>query len=121
MCATSPSREARVVKAVEIAQARWQDERMRTGQARLIGRSAELRELRDALAASRSGAARVVVVSGDAGIGKTRLLRDFAEGVDPGVLVVTGQCVDSGVGPLPQAAIIGVVSALAEAVGVETV
>jgi DNA-binding CsgD family transcriptional regulator len=60
-------------------------------------------------------------VSGDAGIGKTRLLHEFSASAAPDVLVVTGQCADSGVGPLPQAAIIGVVSALVESVGVEAV
>src|SRR5262245_16680949 len=121
MRAATWPREARRVEVVELLPTRWQDEPMRAGRARLVGRSAELRELREALAASRRGAARVVVVSGDAGIGKTRLLREFAEDVDPDVLVVTGQCVDSGVGPLPQAAIIGLVSALVDAVGVDAV
>ena len=43
-----------------------------------VGRTAELDELHEALDAARSGAVRVVLVGGEAGVGKSRLLREFA-------------------------------------------
>ena len=67
----------------------------------MIGRAAELEVLLDALAAGRAGHPRVVVVRGEAGIGKTRLLQEFraaaaALTTDPPVVVAVGQCVDIG-------------------------
>jgi DNA-binding SARP family transcriptional activator len=56
----------------------------------LVGREAPLRELVDALATVRTGRGRVVVVSGEPGIGKTSLLRRFAE--IAGVPVLWGTC-----------------------------
>ncbi len=70
----------------------------------MVGRDAELSVLRDALAAGRAGSPRVVVVRGEAGIGKTRLLQEFLSTatataplpVGPPVVVAVGQCVDMG-------------------------
>jgi DNA-binding SARP family transcriptional activator len=55
-----------------------------------VGREAPLRQLMDALAAAGSGRGRVVLVAGEPGIGKTRLLRRFAEAA--GVPVAWGGC-----------------------------
>src|SRR6266542_3767320 len=51
---------------------------------RMIGRQAQLRELNEHLDLARSGAGRVVFVVGEAGVGKTRLLREFARGTRAG-------------------------------------
>ena len=48
-----------------------------TSRAPLIGRDAELGRLREAFATGRAGRARVVVVRGEAGIGKTRLVHEM--------------------------------------------
>ncbi|HEX6359299.1 BTAD domain-containing putative transcriptional regulator [Actinophytocola sp.] len=60
---------------------------------RLVGRSAELGRLLDLWRAVRDGDRRVVVVSGEAGVGKTRLVAEFAHLVaaDPAVVLV-GRC-----------------------------
>lgn len=53
-----------------------------------VGRAAALRQLGDALSAAADGRGRVVTVSGEPGIGKTSLLRDFAR--QAGVPVLWG-------------------------------
>ena len=45
----------------------------------LIGRDAELKQLREALEAARTGSGRVVDIVGEAGLGKTRLLQALIE------------------------------------------
>lgn len=47
--------------------------------AQLLGREAELRVLRHALAVAAGGRSRFLVVSGEAGIGKSRLLEELAD------------------------------------------
>ncbi|MBW3562813.1 MAG: AAA family ATPase, partial [Actinobacteria bacterium] len=44
----------------------------------LVGRSGELSALRAALQRARDGSASVVLLSGEAGIGKTRLVEELA-------------------------------------------
>ena len=59
----------------------------------MVGREAELRELLDAWDAVRGGARRIVVVQGEAGIGKSRLLRELRQAVAaPDVRVALCQC-----------------------------
>ena len=65
---------------------------------RFVGRDAELAELRACLAAARDGAGGLVLVSGPAGIGKTRTVEE-ATAAAPAV--VWGRCVDDpGAPPL---------------------
>jgi predicted ATPase len=49
--------------------------------ARFVGRRAELALLETALAAAVAGSPQTVFVGGEAGIGKTRLVNEFAERV----------------------------------------
>lgn len=62
-----------------------------------VGRESQLRQLGDALAAARAGRGRVVTVSGEPGVGKTSLLRRFAE--QAGVPVLCGACPEHVVAP----------------------
>jgi DNA-binding SARP family transcriptional activator len=57
---------------------------------RMVGRSAELDRLRALWQAVRDGGRRVALVSGEAGVGKTRLVAEFAAGVaeDDAVILV---------------------------------
>jgi DNA-binding SARP family transcriptional activator len=54
-----------------------------------IGREAALRQLAEALAATKAGRGRVVTVSGEPGIGKTSLLRRFSKMADARVIWAT--------------------------------
>ena len=92
---------------------------MQIGRVPLVGRQADLDALRDEVDAV-GAEGRAVVVSGDAGMGKTRLLRDFSESLTD-VVVVRGACVDSGSGPAPLTAITDLLRDLVDALGVEAV
>jgi len=62
-----------------------------------VGRTPELAALRSALAQARDGEGGVVLLGGEAGGGKTRLIRELAHGAaDDGVLVCYG-CSDAAV------------------------
>jgi DNA-binding SARP family transcriptional activator/tetratricopeptide (TPR) repeat protein len=63
----------------------------------LFGRAAELRTLTAAWTAARAGHGRVVLVTGEAGIGKTRLVAELARRVDnAGARAAIGAGVDVG-------------------------
>ena len=50
------------------------------GLSRFVGRDAELAQLREALARTRAGEGRLVALVGEAGVGKSRIIREFVEG-----------------------------------------
>ncbi|MBE1877777.1 helix-turn-helix transcriptional regulator [Myceligenerans pegani] len=91
---------------------------MPVSRARLAGRTRELEDLRTALDDVRAGAGRTVVVAGEAGIGKTRLVEELTSGA-AGVTLVSGQCADSGSGPVPYAALMGVLHDVVRELGPE--
>ncbi|MGF0173972.1 helix-turn-helix transcriptional regulator [Streptomyces sp. Marseille-Q5077] len=68
----------------------------------LIGRDGELARLFTALERARDGEARAVLIAGDAGVGKTRVLDEAAgRAARDGMVVLTGHCVDLGDVGLP--------------------
>lgn len=74
-------------------------ERTRAGD--IVGRDRELAALRSIIARRPPGPA-AVVLSGDAGVGKTRLVRELAQGlVDDGWAVLLGHCLDFGDTAMP--------------------
>ncbi|NDU74880.1 AAA family ATPase [Actinomadura sp. DSM 109109] len=81
----------------------------------LVGRAAELRQLRDALAAAPGA----VLLGGDAGLGKTRLVREFARDADARTLV--GGCLELGSDGLPFAPFTTVLRGLVREIGIEGV
>lgn len=84
----------------------------------MVGRSAQLAELREVLKAADEGQVVAVVLGGEAGVGKTRLMSEFAaEATGAGALVLTGQCVELGGDGLPYAAIAGALRDLTAQVG----
>ena len=64
----------------------------------LIGRQAPLRACDERLRLARGGARQVVLIAGEAGIGKTRLLREFLGRVraTEGIEIVEGCCYEGG-------------------------
>jgi class 3 adenylate cyclase/tetratricopeptide (TPR) repeat protein len=64
-----------------------------------VGREVEMARLADALAdAKASGGARLVTLVGDAGVGKSRLIREFATKAAEGARVARGRCLPYGDG-----------------------
>ena len=64
-----------------------------------VGRRDELQRLRGALDRSvQEGHAMLVTVIGEAGVGKSRLAREFATSVEPAARVITGHCPPYGEG-----------------------
>ena len=69
---------------------------------RIVGRAAELAALNDALRLATEGEPSFVLIGGDAGLGKTRLVMEFAAGARAaGARVLTGTCLDIGGEGLP--------------------
>jgi tetratricopeptide (TPR) repeat protein len=61
----------------------------------LVGRSRELRALEEALLSVRDDHGRLVLLSGEAGVGKTRLAQELASAATHnGYVVATGRCYD---------------------------
>ncbi|MFC5818772.1 AfsR/SARP family transcriptional regulator [Nonomuraea harbinensis] len=70
------------------------------GRERLVGREREVRALEERLAEARGGRGGLVIVSGEAGIGKTSLARAAADVAGSrGFRVVWGRCPDEGGAP----------------------
>ena len=68
----------------------------------LVGRAAEMAALEAALDAVRQGEPAAVLIGGEAGMGKTRLIGEFtAAARDAGVRVLTGACLELGAEGLP--------------------
>lgn len=66
--------------------------RVRYERTRMIGRSRELEDLTDAISELCSGRGQVVAISGDAGIGKSRLLREARNRAPSEVVWLEGIC-----------------------------
>ncbi|WP_304608726.1 LuxR family transcriptional regulator [Glycomyces sp. TRM65418] len=79
----------------------------------LFARDAELASLRETLDAARAGRPATVLVSGDAGVGKTRLLHEFNDSAGDGVRTVTGHCLDTADSALPYLPFAEIVGTLA--------
>ncbi len=83
----------------------------------IVGRDADVDALTGAFEASGHGAPRVVVVRGEAGIGKTRLVREATRRAElDGFLVLVGQSLDIGPAGLPYLPLAEVLRSLARQV-----
>ncbi len=73
---------------------------------RFVGRQSQLAELELAFREALDGNPRLILVSGDSGVGKTRLLAEAERSFD-GALVLHGQCLEQGELELPYAPLLG--------------
>jgi DNA-binding CsgD family transcriptional regulator/tetratricopeptide (TPR) repeat protein len=88
----------------------------------LVGRAEVVGQLRAALDAARAGQPRHAVIGGEAGVGKTRLLRALRELAEAdGSRVLTGACVSMGEAGLPFAPYTEILRALVAQEGVAKV
>jgi len=88
---------------------------------RLVGRESDLAVLRDEFAAASAGELRAVVVGGEAGIGKSRLLDEFLAEQEAAATVLLGRCVDLGADGAPYAPFAAVLRRLIRTVGLDRV
>lgn len=87
----------------------------------MVGRGTQLDDLRSALATAADGTATTVLVAGDAGVGKTRLVEEFAEGARAsGARVVVGRSVELGSDGLPYRPVAGALRDLTTQLGPDT-
>src|SRR4051812_2987737 len=68
-------------------------------QAPFVGRSEELLALADAFDAAAAGQCVAVLIGGEAGVGKTRLVRQFVDTLPGNVVAHWGRCIDDGGAP----------------------
>lgn len=92
----------------------------------MIGRESDLEALRAELAEASAGSVdagrpRAVVIGGEAGIGKSRLLGEFLAESEGAATVLLGRCVDLGSDGAPYAPFAAVVRRLIQQVGLDTV
>ncbi|MCI0156185.1 AAA family ATPase [Leifsonia shinshuensis] len=93
----------------------------------MIGRESDLEALRDELRAVERGALeqggglRAVVIGGEAGIGKSRLLAEFLGEAEASATVLLGRCVDLGNDGAPYAPFASILRRLIELRGLDTV
>jgi DNA-binding CsgD family transcriptional regulator len=83
----------------------------------LVGRDRELAVLDKELQRSSSGTTRCVIVGGEAGIGKTRLLAEMGTRAGPDSRVAWGQCVEMGTNGVPYAPFISALRSLSAEIG----
>ena len=88
----------------------------RVSAAVMVGRSAQLRSLEEAAAAARDGAGRLVVVGGEAGAGKTRLVNEFLARAAH-TTTLQGGCLELGEAVMPLAPVAGILRQLARDLG----
>jgi tetratricopeptide (TPR) repeat protein len=85
----------------------------RVTSASFVGRQEELGRLQRSLRSAAAGTPAIVLVAGEAGVGKTRLLQEFAGRVGDEAQVLLGSCVNVSGGGLPYGPIVDALRALA--------
>lgn len=83
----------------------------------LVGRRRELAELNARLADAEQDQAQLVLLGGEAGVGKTRLLEAFTQQAQPRGRMLVGRCLDLGETGVPFAPVVEVLRRLARDLG----
>ncbi|MFE6054569.1 AAA family ATPase [Kitasatospora sp. NPDC056446] len=85
-----------------------------------VGRGSEITELTDALRRAGTGSPQAVLIGGEAGVGKTRLLEEFLQrAADRGALTSLGSCPEVGAEGLPYAPLAAALRRLHRSLGPE--
>lgn len=84
----------------------------------MVGRDDDLAELRRAFDRAAGGEPSAVLIEGEAGIGKTRLLREFQAEVATRADVHVGRCLDLGAVRSAYGPLIGILRSIVETLGV---
>ena len=80
----------------------------------MVGRTAELQQLEDALRDAGSGRPSLAFVAGDSGVGKTRLVNELLRRAEAaGAEILSGDAVELGEGEVPYAALMSALRPLA--------
>lgn len=87
----------------------------------MVGRDAELAEVRRLFDGAREGVPGALLVQGEAGIGKSRLLREFANEIAVTADVHVGWCLDLGASRTPYGPLTGILRSIVTRMGVERV
>jgi ATP/maltotriose-dependent transcriptional regulator MalT len=87
----------------------------------LVGRADYLTQLDDGLAAARLGEPTTVLIGGEAGVGKSRLISEFAARVAGEARALTGGCLELGASGLPFAPFTGLLRQLVRELGLDGV
>lgn len=85
----------------------------------IVGRSHEVLEMRQRFVLADDGEPQIVVVGGEAGIGKSRLIAEFATTVPAGTRLVVGHCLELGPDGPPFAPFSTMLRSLAADLGTE--
>jgi tetratricopeptide (TPR) repeat protein len=85
----------------------------RVTSANFVGREKELRRLQRVLQSAAAGEPRTFLIAGEAGVGKTRLVQEFASQVADQAEVLLGSCIQLSGGGLPYGPIVDALRPLA--------
>ncbi|HEV3001338.1 MAG TPA: AAA family ATPase, partial [Solirubrobacteraceae bacterium] len=86
----------------------------RVSSTRFVGRESQLAELQSLLEDAAAGRPRIAFVTGESGMGKTRLVAELSTRASAaGARVLFGECVELGAGELPYAPIVAALRPLA--------
>ncbi len=80
---------------------------IRVTSSHFVGRAGELAECEAALREAAAGTPSVIALSGDSGVGKTRLIQAFESSASQQARFLRGECVELGEGELPYGPLIG--------------
>lgn len=100
----------------------WDDGSMpHAPSAEMVGRDAELADLRRAFDVVRDGVPAAVLVEGEAGIGKSRLVREFTQEIAQAADVHVGWCIDQGASRTPYGPLTGILRSIVARMGADRV
>lgn len=99
----------------------WDHERVSPPETGMVGRDAEAARLRAVFEEARQGRPRTALIAGEAGIGKSRLITEFLDGLDSSTQKLVGRCVDFGAVAPPLAPVVSAIRPLVAELGPERV